>query len=88
MEKKTTEAPVLEVFEDQDEDGLDALVNSAFENNKTSFKRTNTANYAEAEGKKRETNIPNAKAPNPGASENQTDNVTAEEPRDDSTAKK
>ena len=74
------------MFDDEDEDGLDALVNSAVENGKTSFKRTDPANYAEATGNKKSNNIPNAKAPNPEANAVPSNNPTTEEKDNDTAA--
>jgi hypothetical protein len=39
--------PELEIIEDNDEDGLDALVNSTVNNQKTGFRRAGPATYAE-----------------------------------------
>ena len=46
LDKKETE-PELEVFEDEDESGLDALVKSTLENNANRFVRRDPTSYAE-----------------------------------------
>ena len=47
MALQKNKEPELEIIEDNDEDGLDALVNSTVENRKANFRRAGPATYAE-----------------------------------------
>ena len=52
----------MDVFEDEDDDGLDTLVKSIVDNKKSNHSRTNQTTYAEKARAKISQNVPNVKA--------------------------
>ena len=52
MEKNSKLVPEVEIFEDENQDGLDTLVKSSIETRKSGFKRSNPAAAAEAQKNK------------------------------------
>ena len=78
--------PVLDILEDNDEDGLDTLVNSSVHNKNNGFTRVGPATFAE-KAKQQETKKPSSENENTNGNQNQTKSNLTPNPRSHITEK-